>query len=105
MGAPAQDTEKPFDGCDYDFIPNLAVMPKQAYLDGTPVDLPGLDASLRAHQELFRELGGGPKTWIVVQVGAGVPEKRVAPFLAVARRAGFVNVQRLTPVAKQRAKR
>lgn len=86
-----------FDGCEYDPTPMLAISPKLAMLDGVPVDEPGLETNLRQRHELEELLGGALKTDIVVQVDAGVSEKRVRRFLASARGAGFVNVTRLLP--------
>jgi len=83
----------------------LAIMPNQALLDGVPVDLGSLDSVLRNKQDLYRSLGGGPRNDIVVQVAPGVSERRVAPFLATARGAGFVNVARMSPALHQPPKR
>lgn len=98
-------TPEPFEGCDYDPTPMLAIMPNQALLDGVPVDLGSLDDVLRNKQGLYRSLGGGPRNDIVVHVAPGVSEKRVAPFLATARGAGFVNVTRMSPAIHQQPKR
>lgn len=80
----------------------LAILQNQALLDGVPVDLQGLDNVLKNKQDLYRSLGGSLKNDIVVQVAHGVSEKRVAPFLATARGAGFVNVTRLSSPDMQR---
>ena len=87
--------EPPFKGCDYDPTPLLTITPDDVWLDGVPVDLAAFEATLRAKQSLHRELAGGLKTEIVVQVRPGVSETRVAPFLATARDAGFVDAVRL----------
>lgn len=58
-------------------------------------DLAALEATLLERQNLQRELGAGPKTEIVVQIGPAVSEARVTPFLAASRGAGFVKVVRL----------
>lgn len=87
--------EPPFEGCDYDPTPLLTIAPDGTLLDGMPVDLAAFEAALRAKQSLHRELAGSLKTEIVVQVRPNVSETRVAPFLARARGAGFINVVRL----------
>jgi hypothetical protein len=83
----------------------LAIMPNMALLDGAPVDVGSLDNVLRNKRDLYRSLGDELRNEIVVQVAAGVSEKRVAPFLARARGAGFVNVTRMPPALPQTPKR
>jgi hypothetical protein len=75
----------------------LAVFPKQALLDGVPVDAASLATILENKRVLYDMLGGNLKDQIVVQVATGVSERQVRPFLASARSAGFVNVTRLPP--------
>jgi hypothetical protein len=77
--------------------PMLAILSKTAYLDGTPVYVTSLAQILRERRDLYEQMGAAPPEHIVVQVDAGVPEKRVWPFLASARGAGFVNVTRMGP--------
>ena len=74
----------------------FAILQKQALLDGVPVDEAGFEALLQFKQDLHELIGGGLKDEIVVQAASGVPEKRVRPFLASARGAGFVNVTRIS---------
>ena len=95
----AQVEAEQFDGCGYDPTPMLAIFPKLVLLDGTSVDEEGLAAVLQSKQELYQMLGSMPKNDLVVQVAAGVPEKRVQRLLARAWSAGFVNVIRMSIAA------
>jgi hypothetical protein len=81
---------EPAYGCD--LPPRLAIFPKDAYLDlTTSVDELSLGQALRARQAMYEELGA-PKQDIWVDVAPGVSAKRLRPFLASARGAGFIRI-------------
>jgi len=72
----------------------LVVSPTLVLLDGVAVDETQLERALEDKQALYALLGAPPRTDMAVQVFKGVSEKRVAPLVAKAQAAGFVNITR-----------
>lgn len=90
---PPNTADRVYD-CDL-MTPVIAITRGQTLMDGSPVEDARLESALAARQELNRELGGKPLFELVIQVDAGVPERRVVRLLNRARDAGFFSVTRM----------
>jgi len=90
---PAQTTVATGDG-EFDPPPFLVITPKQALLDGVPVDEATLQSVLQEKQNIQTLVGAPIRHDIFVQIDLGVPESRVRRFLSSARGASFTNVTR-----------
>lgn len=89
--------------CDFDPPPMLFISPKVVLLDGAAVEETQLEAVLNSKQDLYALLGAPQHTDMAVQIVKGVPEKRVASFVAKARAAGFINITRFPDIESPRA--